>query len=159
MMVYEKSREEEALREMGTTLDVILIIKEKIYIGHVGDSKVYKINNSQIDKLTTDHSYVEKLVKDGTITRQEAITHPKRNMLLKAIGSNTFVSPDIIDLEVQNGDIFLMCSDGLTNMVSENRILEIISKYSENSVEYLIEEANNSGGIDNITTIIIEKIT
>ena len=84
-VVYEKSRQDKALEEMGTTLEVCLCMQNKVFIGHIGDSRVYRIRKNFIRKLTTDHSYVEKLVKDGTITRQEAFLHPKKNMLTKAL--------------------------------------------------------------------------
>lgn len=158
MMVYEKSREDKILNEMGTTLDVVLIVDRKAYIGHVGDSKIYNINGNKIKKITTDHSYVEKLVKDGTITREEAMYHPKKNMLMKAIGSNTFVVPDLLEKDIQYRDTILMCSDGLTNMIPENQILDIINKNATNSAKELIEQANHSGGMDNITVIVIKNI-
>lgn len=158
MMVYEKSLEDKDLSEMGTTLDVVLIKNQKAYIGHVGDSKVYRINESNITKITTDHSYVEKLVNDGTITREEAVNHPKKNMLMKAIGSSSFAVPDLIELEINQDDIILMCSDGLTNTISEEEILRTVEKDSDMAVDELIDKANDAGGIDNITVIIIKEI-
>lgn len=84
-VVYEKSRQEEDLEQMGTTLEVCLIYNNRAYIGHIGDSRIYRIRQGIMRKITTDHSYVQKLVKDGTITKEEALTHPKKNMLMKAI--------------------------------------------------------------------------
>ena len=90
MIVYEKTRENAILEEMGTTLEVLLMIEDKIYISHIGDSRIYKIRNNKIKQLTIDHSYVEKLIDDGTITREEAKTHPQKNMLTKALRLYSF---------------------------------------------------------------------
>ena len=112
MVVYEKSKENENLDGMGTTLEVCLIYNNKAYIGHVGDSRIYRLRGVYIRKLTTDHSYVEKLIKDGTITKEEALNHPKKNMLTKALGCNVFVEPDVSARGFIKDDIILMCSDG-----------------------------------------------
>lgn len=157
MVVCEKSKENKELHEMGTTIDVCLIYNNKMYIGHVGDSRVYRLRKGIIRKITTDHSYVEKLVKDGTITREEAFNHPKKNMLIKALGCNSFVEPDLIYKVFQKDDILLMCSDGLTNMVKENEINEITLKDVKNANKNLVEKANEYGGYDNITVIIVEN--
>ena len=155
MVVYEKSKEQEELEGMGTTLEVCLIYNNKAYIGHVGDSRIYRIRNDFMRKLTQDHSYVQKLVKDGTITEEEALHHPKKNMLMKALGCTAFVEPDITVKGFVKDDIILMCSDGLTNMVSEEEIYKIIKEDYIKAPEKLIEKANEYGGYDNITAIII----
>ena len=95
MVVYERSKEDQNLHDMGTTLDVVIIYNNKVFIGHVGDSRVYRIRKNVIRKLTIDHSYVEKLVRDGSITKEEAYNHPNKNMLLKAVGCNNLVKPDV----------------------------------------------------------------
>ncbi len=158
MVVYEKSKEDQELQDMGTTLDVCLIYNNKVFIGHVGDSRVYRIRKNIIRRLTTDHSYVEKLVKEGTITKEEAYNHPKKNMLMKALGCSSFVEPDTICKGFLKDDILLMCSDGLTNMLRENEIYNLLLNNPEKPEEALINEANNLGGYDNITTIIIDNI-
>lgn len=158
LMVYERSKESEELKEMGTTLDVCLIYNNKAFIGHVGDSRVYRIRKNIIRKLTTDHSYVEKLVKDGKITKEEADTHPKKNMLIKAIGCNSLVEPDLLCRGFLKDDIILMCSDGLTNMVKDDEIYNVLLENFENPVAALINKANREGGIDNITVILIDNI-
>lgn len=155
MMVNEKANENEDICEMGTTLDVVILYEDRIYIGHVGDSRVYRIRKNMIRKLTTDHSYVEKLLKDGSITKEEAINHPKKHMLIKAIGSNAFAEPDILEKKVLEGDIILMCSDGLSNMVSEEEILALVQE-NKNVASTLVEKANEMGGNDNITVIVIK---
>ena len=96
MVVYEKSKENKELNGMGTTLDICLIYNNKAYIGHVGDSRIYRIRKDFIRKLTQDHSYVQKLVKDGTITPEQAEKHPQKNILLKVLGCNAFIEPDVM---------------------------------------------------------------
>lgn len=158
MMVCEKAQENIELRDMGTTLDVCLIYNSNMYIGHVGDSRVYRIRKDTIRKITNDHSYVEKLVKDGTISREEAKNHPKKNMLMKAIGCYSLVEPDVMYKGFLKDDIVLMCSDGLTNMLKDEEIYSILLKNPDNPVEALINKANQMGGYDNITAIIIDNI-
>lgn len=138
-------------------MDVTLIIENKLFIGHVGDSRVYLIRKNEIKRITDDHSYVQKLIKDGKITEEEALTHPDKNMLVKAIGSSTFVEPDLIEVDLELKDIILMCSDGLTNMLSDDEIVNIIQNKSNTKIESLIDMANEHGGNDNITAIIIEN--
>jgi len=157
MIVYEKSREVPELDGMGTTLEVALVSQNRVYIGHVGDSRIYRIRNHIIRKLTTDHSYVEKLVKDGKITREEAIHHPKKNMLTKALGCTSFVEPDVSVKGFLKDDILVITSDGLTNMVKDEEIYNIINSEIESATSRLIDLANKNGGIDNITVIIIQN--
>ncbi|MBR0491449.1 MAG: Stp1/IreP family PP2C-type Ser/Thr phosphatase [Clostridia bacterium] len=159
MVVYEKSKENEELSEMGTTMDICLIYNNKAYIGHVGDSRVYRIRKEFIRKLTQDHSYVQKLVKDGTITQEEAQHHPQKNMLMKALGCNAFVEPDVMIKGFQKDDILLMTTDGLTNLVSKDHLFETVKAENLEQVpKKLVEQANNNGGYDNITVIIIKNI-
>ncbi len=155
MVVYEKSKETEDLSGMGTTIDVCLIQSNKVFIGHVGDSRVYRQRNEFFRKLTTDHSYVEQLVKEGNITREEAYTHPKKNMLTKALGCTAFVEPDVFVKGFLKGDILLMCTDGLTNMLRDNEISDILKQNPSEACEKLINTANELGGYDNVTAVII----
>ncbi|MBQ7410865.1 MAG: Stp1/IreP family PP2C-type Ser/Thr phosphatase [Clostridia bacterium] len=157
-VVHEKAKEKADLHDMGTTLDVCLIYNNKVFIGHVGDSRVYRIRKNIIRKLTTDHSYVEKLLKEGTITKEEAYNHPKKNMLMKALGCNDFVEPDVICKGFLKDDILLMCSDGLTNMLRDNEIYSLLLNNPEKPEDALIKNANELGGYDNITLIIVDNI-
>ena len=154
-VVYEESKKDENLQGMGTTLDVCFIYNNKIYIGHVGDSRVYLIRKEIARKITKDHSYVQQLVEDKKITREEAEHHPKKNMLLKALGCTSYVEPDIRARNIEKDDIFLMCSDGLTNMVEESKMYEVVEQYKEKAPEILVNLANDAGGYDNITVITI----
>lgn len=155
MVVYEKSKEDEEYTGMGTTLDVCLIYSGKIHIGHIGDSRIYRLRKDFFRKLTTDHSYVEQLLKEGNITKDEAYNHPKKNMLTKALGCTAFVEPDVMVKGFIKDDILLMCSDGLTNMVKEEKIYQIIKENPEAAADILVDKANEFGGLDNITAVII----
>ena len=158
MVVHEKSLENKNLDGMGTTLEVCLIYNNRVYIGHVGDSRVYRIRNDFIRKLTQDHSYVQKLVQEGTITKEEAEHHAKKNVLMKALGCNAYVEPDVMVKGFQKGDILIICSDGLTNMVNIDDIYNIVKDDFELATKELIDLANQNGGMDNITIITIKNL-
>lgn len=155
MVIYEKSTEVEELNGMGTTIDVVIIQNGRLYIGHVGDSRVYRLRKDFFRKLTVDHSYVEQLLKQGNITKEEAYNHPKKNMLTKALGCTAFVEPDVMIKGFQKDDILLMCTDGLTNMIRECEICNIIKENPELACDKLIDKANQNGGLDNITAVVI----
>ena len=158
MVVYEKSKEQPDLQGMGTTLEICLIYNNKVFIGHVGDSRIYRIRKEFIRKLTQDHSYVQKLVKEGTITKEQAVHHPQKNMLMKALGCNAFVEPDVMVKGFLKDDILIMCSDGLTNLVSQEELYENATKNIEQATKDLVALANDRGGYDNITVVIIKNI-
>ena len=155
MVVFEESKQSKDLEGMGTTLDICLIYNNKAYMGHIGDSRIYRIRKGVMRKLTKDHSYVQKLVEDKKITREEANTHPKKNMLMKALGCTTYVEPDIRARNIEKDDILIMCSDGLTNMLTENTICNIVRSDPQQAADKLVKEANLAGGYDNITVVII----
>ena len=155
--VYEISKENKNLEEMGTTLEICLIYNNIIYISHIGDSRVYSIIDDNVKRLTIDHSYVEKLVSDGTITREEAENHPKKHVLIKALGCLPEIEPDIVEKELEKNEIIVICSDGLTNMLKDEKIKDIVINNKENPEIELIKEANLAGGYDNITAIIIRQ--
>ena len=158
MIVYEKSKEDKELEGMGTTLEICLIYNNRAYIGHIGDSRIYRIRKEFMRKLTQDHSYVQKLVKDGTITPEEAVHHPQKNMLMKALGCNAFIEPDVMVKGFLKDDIIIISSDGLTNLVSQEKIFELAKQNIEQAPKELIKLANNNGGFDNITVIVIKNI-
>lgn len=147
MVVFEKAKNNSELQGMGTTLDVCFIYNNKIYIGHVGDSRIYRVRGEIIRKLTKDHSYVQQLVEDGKITREEAKNHPKKNMLTKALGCTAYVEPDIRARNLEPGDILLMCSDGLTNMVEEKEIYKVVKQNPKTASQTLVNLANEAGRI------------
>ena len=142
---------------MCTTIVFAIVYKNRVYIGHVGDSRIYRIRKDFIRKLTQDHSYVQKLVKDGTITKEEAIHHPKKNMLMKALGCTSFVEPIVTVKGFLKEDIIVITSDGLTNMISDEEIYKVIKEDINCASDRLIKMANDAGGLDNITIIIVSN--
>lgn len=158
--VFELGQSENNSRGMGTTLVVALIKNNELYYANVGDSRLYLIRGGKIIQLSEDHSFVAEMVKSGIISEQEAKIHPRRNEITRAIGIRPTVEPTICSepLLLQKGDFVLLCTDGLTNMVHEETILEIIgsSKSVDSKAQQLIDEANDAGGLDNITATLIE---
>ena len=144
---------------MGTTVDICMTDGEKLYIGHVGDSRVYLIRDGEIKKITEDHSYVEMLIKKGEITEEEAKNYQMKNMITRAIGVGKEVKGDFYEIGLEKSDKVLLCTDGLTNMLTDNEILKIVSgaKNIATAVDKLVSKANSAGGKDNITVILAEK--
>lgn len=158
--VYNKSIENEEYSGMGTTLSIALVIKNKVYIGHVGDSRIYRIRKNIIRQLTKDHSYVQALVKNGTITKAEAENHPQKNMLIKVVGCEKNVEPDIMVKGFLKDDILLICSDGLTNMITTDEIYDEVLENKSNlkrSCDKLVDLAKSNGGYDNISVILVRN--
>ena len=158
--VFELSQEYTEYNGMGTTVVVVLIYRGRLYIGHIGDSRVYRLRQSVLRQLTKDHSYVQELIRQGTITIEEAKDHPQKNVLLKALGCDRDITPDVITKGFVKGDIILLCSDGLTNMVDDKQIYEIIMKNTSDlnvACKMLIDTANENGGTDNVSAIIISS--
>jgi len=155
--IYELSIKNPEYEGMGTTIIILLIIGNKIYIGHIGDSSLYRIRKNVIRKITKDHTYVQKLLDNKEITKQEAQNHPKRHMLTKVLGCESFVEPDIIVKKIEDEDYILMCTDGLTNMIKDREIYNIIKEKQDCklAVETLVDLANDRGGFDNISVILI----
>lgn len=157
MVVAERAKTDKKLNQMGSTLEVLLLIRNNAYIGHVGDSRAYIIRDGNIRKLTTDHSYIQKLINDGRITKAESTTHPDKNMITKAIGTEIVVEAELIHQKLNKGDIILLCSDGLTNLVSDNEILKIVQEsFDEDVAEKLVDKANSLGGTDNVSVIVLK---
>lgn len=144
------------LSGMGTTVDVCIYDGKYIHIGHVGDSRVYIIKNGMLNQITVDHSYVEMLLQKGEITKAEAKNYPMKNMITRAVGVSDGISTDYYETAFGENDVLLMCTDGLTNAVSEEQILEIVKGEKELSeaAKKLVNAANENGGPDNITVII-----
>ncbi len=143
---------------MGTTFSAFAVYDSHAHIIHVGDSRIYLVREERLSKLTRDQTFVEKMVEEGRITEEEAREHPQKNILYMSLGAQESFEPEArSDIELRDGDIFIICSDGLNNMVSDEVILEYALSYPpEEAVERLIEAANDNGGIDNITVLIIE---
>lgn len=158
--VYELSIQNPEYEGMGTTVITLLIVKNKLYVAHVGDSSLYRIRKNIIRKITKDHTYVQKLVDDKTITKQEAKVHPKRHMITKVLGCDEIIQPDILIKKVEDDDYIVICTDGLTNMVSDKEIMNIIQQNDNSKISctQLIDLANQRGGYDNISVIILKYI-
>ncbi|MDY6825685.1 MAG: Stp1/IreP family PP2C-type Ser/Thr phosphatase [Bacillota bacterium] len=145
---------------MGTTITAVLLSGRQIIIGHVGDSRAYLINNNKIRLLTKDHSLIEQLIASGEIKPEDAINHPQRHILTRALGVERNPEVDILEMEVDKGAAILLCTDGLTNLVNDQEILAVSTTVSEPQLlaEKLIEMANDRGGHDNITVVIASGI-
>lgn len=156
--IYLKSLEMKECQGMGTTMTLAYIFKDNILLGHVGDSRAYIIEKEDIRQVTEDHSYINELLKNGTITLEEARTHPKKNMITRAVGSSSKLEVDVIEEKYEVGDILLLCSDGLFNMLDEEDIKEVFNreKSMQNACEILTTMANEKGGLDNITIVAIK---
>lgn len=157
--IYLESFEVPEYYGMGTTITLAYIYKSKVFIGHVGDSRAYFIHNNEIKQITEDHTLVNELIKNGSITPAEAINHPQKNMITRAIGTSSNIEMDFYTIDIRKEDIFILCSDGLSNMVGEDNILEIVNKYNNCMNEIcnsLVELAKTNGGKDNITVIGIK---
>lgn len=156
--VYEKSNSAREFAEMGTTVVAAAIREDKLYVAHVGDSRAYLCRKKELIPLTTDHSYVMELVKLGSITKEEAASHPKRNVITRAIGIKGDVETDTMIQPIREGDILLLCSDGLSGMLKDEEIGKMLAKRGdpEKKAAHLIEEANRRGGFDNISLILVE---
>ena len=152
--IYEYAQHHKEADGMGTTASMAFIYREKLIVVHVGDSRVYTINGEHIKQITTDHSFVQELVMRGSISADDAKNHPQKNLITRAIGSEPFIKVDVSILDY-NDETVLICSDGLTNMVSDAQIAERINESDDlqSGIEKLIALANKKGGIDNITCI------
>ena len=158
-MLIEFSQKYEDFSGMGTTLVALCVEENKAYITHAGDSRCYMIRNGIISQITVDNSYVEYLLQKGAISTEEAKNHPQKNLITKAIGMEKNIEIELNEIEVNSGDLFLICSDGLTGMLSDEEILHIIQKKKSNiqkCAEELVKAAKSNGGHDNITVILAE---
>ena len=157
-LIMECSETSDAWRGMGTTLTVAVIIDAHLYIGHVGDSRIYLLDTDGMRKITRDHSYIEELVQSGEISMEQARNHPDRNVITRAIGGgDEDMMADTYTSRLTEGCHVLLCTDGLTNEVDETVIQQIIREAAspQDACENLIRAANDHGGRDNITVIIL----
>lgn len=155
--LLEKANDDESLQGMGTTFVVATIIDNILYVANIGDSRLYVISN-EIVQITEDHSLVEEMVKTGEIDRENMRFHPNKNIITRALGVNKIVTPDYFEVNLNQGDLVLICSDGLTNMLDDNEIMKIIKEYPDDlqsAANTLVKRANENGGNDNISIIIV----
>lgn len=146
---------------MGTTLVTATIVDGKLYVSNVGDSRLYLVNDDRMIQVTRDHSLVEEMVRLGEMDKEDAKDHPDKNIITRAVGVLPEVSADFFEVELEPGDMILMCSDGLTNMVRDEDIRQIILGQRDivEKAEKLVETANRNGGRDNITVVLIEPFS
>lgn len=154
--VFDAAQNNDTLFGMGTTVVAVIIVNGIAHIAHAGDSRAYLINESGMEQITRDHSVVQSMIENGEITEEQAKHHPNRNVITRALGVNERIDADYNEINLADGDAILICTDGLTNYVENDRILKIIKNH--NFYEYpekLIETANNNGGGDNITVVMM----
>jgi PPM family protein phosphatase len=156
--VYDRSQSDRSVSGMGTTLTAALIDENKVHLVHVGDSRAYLVRDGALTQLTEDHTLVHRMVLEGEITPEEAETHPHRSILTRALGVDESVQVDEGDVQVESGDRLLLCTDGLTGMVPEGQIQEILRDAADpqEAVDRLVKVANRAGGIDNITAVVLD---
>jgi protein phosphatase len=157
--VYQRSSEDAAVSGMGTTMTVALVEDGVVSFGHVGDSRAYLIRDGRLEQLTEDHSLVAELVRSGKLSPEEADAHPQRSVITRALGTDPDVDVDTFSIPTRAGDLFMLCSDGLTSMVDDERILHEVERQRSDlnsAAKALVRAANKAGGEDNITIVFFE---
>lgn len=153
--IYDMAIKDDSLRGMGTTAVVVIVRNNTAVFCHVGDSRIYLVNDT-VTQLTRDHSIVQSLIDSGKITLAEAKVHPKKNVITRAIGAEENILAESGEIDLEDGNSILLCTDGLTNLVDNENILKIFKEYSiENVCDELINLANKNGGSDNITSVTV----
>jgi protein phosphatase len=163
LRIWQRSLNDPSTAGMGTTFTVALVDQEagSVVFGHVGDSRAYRVRDGVLEQITTDHSLVAELVESGVLTPEEAERHPQRSAITRALGTEPEVEPDVFTIEVEPGDLFLLCSDGLSDMLSEEQIAAAIERAGGDPTaagEELVRNANAEGGDDNITVLLFEIV-
>ena len=154
--IYDRASTDPTASGMGTTMTVALVEGMNVAIGHVGDSRAYLVRGEQMEQLTEDHSLVNELLKTGKLSEEEAQVHPQRSVITRAVGTDPDVDVDGFTIEAEEGDVFLICSDGLSDMVEDEEILELVHQNRDDldkAVKALVKAANRGGGEDNITAL------
>lgn len=156
--LYALSSSRPEYKGMGTTFVAATVTEEEMYVMNIGDSRLYVLGE-RLRQITYDHSLVEELVRSGQLTREEARNHPQKNVITRALGVEEHVNADFFEVEKENFDMILLCSDGLTNMVTEETIEYVLrnAKDMKKAAEVLIGLANDSGGLDNISVVMAKK--
>ena len=159
--IYEEAAQDTTKSGMGTTMVVATIFDHHMCVGNVGDSRLYVYREGQLQQITQDHSVVGEMVRKGEMPKEQAKNHPKRNLITRAVGAEKEIRVDFFDETLEDGDLVLMCTDGLTSMVEEKQIEEVLASAVslQEKTDRLVELANDNGGRDNITIIIIEPFS
>lgn len=154
--IWDLAKTDKSMAGMGTTLVLCTVTEDCLYLANVGDSRLY-IGNQRLEQITIDHSLVEEMVRSGQITRQQARTHSKKNVITRAVGVGPQTQPDLFDVALLPGDTIMLCSDGLSNMVSDHEMETLIQETDtlENTAKKLVQTANEHGGTDNISVVLV----
>lgn len=157
-VVFDRSEAERNLRGMGTTLSAVLTEGDRAHVAHVGDSRVYLFRDGTLQQLTEDHTLVQRMVKDGRLTREQAERHPQRNILTRVLGVDEDLPVDELTLDLHEGDRLVLCTDGLFGMLHEDEIQQVLEREADAqaAADRLVEAANSAGGDDNITVIVLD---
>jgi len=154
--IYHTQRKDPDLKGMGTTLELIVAVQGRAMVAHVGDSRIYLVHNGEINQITVDHSLVQEMVNRGEITPEQAMVHPRKNYITRAVGVIPYIDADYIRLPFAGDDILIACSDGLSNYISMESILNHIRLYEDEALtNALIESAKSRGGGDNISVAVL----
>ena len=158
--IYERTLQEPDKQGMGTTASCLIVGQGRWVIGHIGDSRIYLLRNGTLRQLTTDHSYVQEQVDAGFLTPEQARYHPYSNVITRCVGANAAVVADVLSGDLQDGDLYLLASDGLTGMLEDPQLKKILESRQTpgRMVDALITEANRRGGLDNITAIVVQVL-
>jgi len=155
--IHELSHSNAEQAGMGTTLTAVYVGEREISVAHVGDSRAYRLRDGVLERLTEDHSLVDELLRQGRLTPEEALEHPQRSVITRALGPEGAVEVDTRSYSARDGDVYLLCSDGLTTMLAEDRLAELLLAHANlrEAGEALIAAANEAGGRDNITVVLL----
>jgi len=159
--IYQKASKSNSSKGMGTTCTAAVLLQDRIYLGHVGDSRAYLLKGDKLVQLSSDHTYVQHLLDKGMISEEEALSHPQRNIITSAMGTNAKLNADysLQDVRFETGDKLLLCSDGLYEYLPPEELKQIISQHTLNdSAQALIQLAKKRGGHDNISVLIVEAV-
>lgn len=156
--ILKKAKEDKRYLGMGTTIVLAVVYNDIVHVSHIGDSRAYIISNGKIEQLTKDHSMVQQMVESGEITSEQAKNHPKKNIITRALGINKEIEVDYISANLKENDAVFLCTDGLSNYVDDKNIVKYIKKYDgQEIVDRLVDKANELGGNDNITALIMQN--
>lgn len=155
-LIFRMARKNSDCTGMGTTVTAAFIDGHQLFWGHVGDSRLYLLRDGELRQLTEDHSLVSELVKNGSITAEEALTHPHRNILTRAVGTDDHIKVDTGGLTLEAGDRLLLCTDGLTNMLADDEIRAVLAGEGQAAAAELVRRANAAGGLDNVTAVVVD---
>jgi PPM family protein phosphatase len=158
--IWEKSQSAPHLRGMGTTCTLALLDNDTAYLAHVGDSRAYLYRAGELSQVTEDHNLVGKMVSEGRLSREEASHHPQRNIITRALGLDPTVDVDLLTLELVGGDRLIICSDGLSSMIDDDAVMDVLSSEgdAQAAADHLVDSANQAGGEDNITVVLIDVV-